>query len=116
MPCRVLFLVATLLLAVTLPARAQFGGGPPAVGVTEAKLLPVTETSEFVGRVQAIEKVDLIARVTAFIEQIDFVEGTEVQKGDLLYGLSAARSRPTWRPSRRRWRRSRRCCATPPSR
>ncbi|MBN9510678.1 MAG: efflux RND transporter periplasmic adaptor subunit [Alphaproteobacteria bacterium] len=87
MPCRVLFLVATLLLAMPLPARAQFGGGPPAVGVTEAKLLPMTETSEFVGRVQAIEKVDLIARVTAYLEEIHFTEGTEVQKGDLLYVL-----------------------------
>jgi membrane fusion protein (multidrug efflux system) len=87
MPCRALLLVAMLLLSVALPARAQFGGGPPAVGVTEAKLLPIVETSEFVGRVQAIEKVDLIARVTAYLEEIHFTEGTEVQKGDLLYVL-----------------------------
>jgi membrane fusion protein (multidrug efflux system) len=70
------------------PARAQFpGGGPPAVGVTTVQKRPVTETSEFVGRIQAIDRVDIVARVTAFIEERAFVEGTEVQKGDLLYRL-----------------------------
>jgi membrane fusion protein (multidrug efflux system) len=87
MSCRALLLVAMLLLSAAPPAAAQFGGGPPAVGVTEAKLLPIVETSEFVGRVQAIEKVDLIARVTAYLEEIHFTEGTEVQRGDLLYVL-----------------------------
>jgi membrane fusion protein (multidrug efflux system) len=47
----------------------------------------ITETSEFVGRVQAIDRVALTARVTAFLDQRLFVEGTEVQQGDLLYRL-----------------------------
>jgi membrane fusion protein (multidrug efflux system) len=50
----------------------------------------ITETSEFVGRVQAIERVALTARVTAFLDQRLFTEGTEVKQGDLLYRLERA--------------------------
>jgi membrane fusion protein (multidrug efflux system) len=70
------------------PARAQPGpAGPPAVGVVKAEKKAITETSEFVGRIQAIDRVDITARVTAFVEQRLFVEGTEVKQGDLLYKL-----------------------------
>jgi membrane fusion protein (multidrug efflux system) len=78
---------ACLLLLVAPPASAQFGGGPPAVGVVKVQQRPMTETSEFVGRVQAIDKVDLVARVTAFLQEIHFTEGAEVKQGDLLYKL-----------------------------
>ena len=80
---------ATILLCgVALPAVAQFGPpGPPAVGVATVQRRPVTETSEFVGRVQAIDRVDIVARVTAFIQERLFTEGSEVQQGDLLYRL-----------------------------
>ncbi len=80
-------LFALLLAAPVAPARAQFGGGPPAVGVVKAAKRAVTESTEFVGRVQAVDKVDLVARVTAFVEQRLFDEGAEVHKGDLLYKL-----------------------------
>jgi membrane fusion protein (multidrug efflux system) len=80
-------LAAVLLAAAVAPAQAQFGGGPPAVGVVKATRQPVTESSEYVGRVQAIDRVDLVARVTAFIEERRFTEGAEVQKGDVLYKL-----------------------------
>jgi len=86
---RVLLALACLAAALVAaaPARAQFGGGPPSVGVVKVQQQPITETSAFVGRVQAMDKVDLVARVTAFVEAIDFVEGGEVRKGDLLYKL-----------------------------
>lgn len=77
----------TFALLAAAPARAQFGGGPPAVGTAVAHKQPVVETSSFIGRVQAIDKVDLVSRVTAFLDSIHFIEGAEVQKGDLLYGL-----------------------------
>ena len=48
---------------------------------------PVIETNAFVGRVQATDKVDIIPRVTAFIEERAFTEGAEVEKGALLYRL-----------------------------
>ena len=85
-------LVTALLMAVGLilhPALAQMGPGgpPPSVGVVAAHQQAITQTSEFVGRVQAIDRVDLNARVTAFIEERLFTEGTEVKQGDLLYRL-----------------------------
>jgi membrane fusion protein, multidrug efflux system len=79
--------LAALLLLVAPPARAQTPAGPPAVGVVTVEPATITETSEFVGRVQAIQRVALTARVTAFMEQRLFVEGNEVRSGDLLYRL-----------------------------
>ena len=79
---------ALLLCGLAAPAAAQFGPpGPPAVGVVTVQRRPITETSEFVGRVQAIDRVDIVARVTAFIQERLFTEGSEVQQGDLLYRL-----------------------------
>ncbi len=66
-------------------AQAQAPSGPPAVGVVRATPQAVTETSEFIGRIQATDRVSLTARVTAFLEQRLFIEGTEVKAGDLLY-------------------------------
>ena len=86
MRCRVTLVLALTLLAA-LPAHAQVRGGPPAVGTALAHRQPVIETSSFIGRVQAIDKVDLVSRVTAFLDEIHFTEGAEVQKGDLLYVL-----------------------------
>ena len=61
--------------------------GPPAVGVVEATRRPITETSEFLGRIEAINRVNVVARVTGFLDKRLFVEGAEIKKGDLLYRL-----------------------------
>jgi membrane fusion protein, multidrug efflux system len=80
--------VATLLAAaLPVTGHAQIPSGPPAVGVVRAEKKAITETSEFVGRIQATDRVALVARVTAFLEQRLFTEGTEINKGDLLYLL-----------------------------
>jgi membrane fusion protein (multidrug efflux system) len=82
------------LIALLLAGPASKSGsaqmapsGPPAVGVVEAARRPVTESYEFMGRVQARDRVELIARVPAFLEEQFFTEGAEVKKGDLLYRL-----------------------------
>jgi membrane fusion protein, multidrug efflux system len=67
------------------PAAAQLG--PPAVGVVRVASQEITQSNEFVGRIQSIGRVSLVARVTAFLEKREFVEGAEVKKGDLLYLL-----------------------------
>jgi membrane fusion protein (multidrug efflux system) len=82
-----------VLLLVTLPvlsagAKAQpVPAGPPAVGVVRAERQQITQTDEFIGRIQSIGRVALVARVSAYLEKRLFVEGSEVKKGDLLYLL-----------------------------
>jgi membrane fusion protein (multidrug efflux system) len=84
---RLLFLLA-LILFVPFAARAQpTPAGPPAVGVVRAERQQITQTDEFIGRIQAVGRVALVARVTAFLEKREFVEGAEVKQGDLLYLL-----------------------------
>lgn len=79
-------LVAALIVAPFTPAWPQQSPAP-AVGVVKVERRPVTETTEFVGRIQAVERVSLSARVTAFLDQQIFPEGSEVRRGDLLYVL-----------------------------
>jgi membrane fusion protein, multidrug efflux system len=87
-------LVALLFCSAGFAARAQMqgaaGGPPPAVGVARAEPHAITETQEFVGRVQATQRVALAARVTAFLDRQTFTEGSEVKTGDLLYVLEQA--------------------------
>ena len=74
--------------AASEPSWSQpMPSGPPAVGVVEAARRPVTEKFEFMGRVEATDRVDLVARVNGFLEQQLFTEGADVKKGDLLYRL-----------------------------
>ena len=69
-------------------SRAQQGqAGPPAVGVLEAVKRPIIESNEFLGRIEAVNRVAVVARVTAFLDKRNFVEGAEVKTGDLLYQL-----------------------------
>jgi len=77
-------------IAVGAPSasRAQpAASGPPAVGVVEAIKRPITETSEFLGRIEAVNRVNVVARVTAFLEKRLFEEGNEIKAGDHLYLL-----------------------------
>jgi membrane fusion protein (multidrug efflux system) len=77
-----------LVTLLSLDAEAQpLPGGPPAVGVVRAQRQQITQTDEFIGRIQAVGQVALVARVTAFIDKRLFVEGAEVKQGDLLYRL-----------------------------
>lgn len=78
----------TILFGALATAHAQPApAAPPAVGVIEAVNRPVTESSEFLGRIEATNRVSVVARVTAFLEKRNFVEGAEVKTGDLLYEL-----------------------------
>lgn len=63
------------------------GQAPPAVGVVPATAQTMNETLEMAGRVQARERVDLLARVTGFLEEQAFREGAEVKAGDVLYRI-----------------------------
>src|SRR6202051_2202293 len=77
-------------IAVGVPSvnRAQPApSAPPAVGVVEALKRPITETDEFLGRIEAVTRVNVVARVTAFLEKRLFDEGNEIKAGAQLYRL-----------------------------
>ena len=59
--------------------------------VAEVERRDVTPSFFYDGRVEAVETVELVARVEGFLEQRDFREGGHVEKGDLLFLM---RSRP----------------------
>ena len=69
-------------------ATAATAGGPP---VSAAQVLErsVNETQEFSGRLEAIERVDIRARVSGFITSVNFKPGSLVKKGDVLFVIDA---------------------------
>jgi membrane fusion protein, multidrug efflux system len=83
-------LVGLSIAAVCTDAAAQTAVPPPAVTVTPVVSRQVTETGEFIGRLTAIDKVDVVARVAGFIEERNFTEGQQVKKGDLLFRIEQA--------------------------
>ena len=81
---------ATLLAVISVCPHAiaqPAPSGPPVVGVIKVERRPMTDSYQFNGRIQAINSVNIVARVTAFLDQQLFTEGTDVKKGDLLYTL-----------------------------
>lgn len=60
---------------------------PPAVGVRPVSTRGVSESFEFVGRIKAVNTVDVRARIEGFLEKVNFREGQNVRTGDLLYQI-----------------------------
>ena len=79
--------LALIVLAAPCAMAQPAPSGPPAVGVVTVERRPMTDSYEFNGRIQAINSVNIVARVTAFLDKQLFAEGTDVKKGDLLYTL-----------------------------
>jgi membrane fusion protein (multidrug efflux system) len=81
------FFVALIVSSGCDTAAAQDASPPPAVSVIPVTKRQVTETGDFIGRVVAIDKVDVVARVAGFIEERNFTEGQMVKTGDLLFRI-----------------------------
>jgi membrane fusion protein (multidrug efflux system) len=60
---------------------------PPAVGVQAAFDKGISRSFEFVGRIKAVNEVELRARVEGFLEKVLFTEGQTVTPGQLLYQI-----------------------------
>ena len=70
------------------PDPATAAAAPkPAVGVRVAALKGVNESFDFVGRIKAVNKVELRARIEGFLDKVQFREGQDVKAGDLLYQI-----------------------------
>src|SRR5882757_9237610 len=75
------------VLSLWSAASAENLAPPPAVGVVEVAKRSITEKTEFLGRIEAVNRVNVSARLTAFLDKRLFVEGDEVSANDPLYRL-----------------------------
>lgn len=71
-------------------AAAQNAPPPPAVSAVPVVSRQITETSDYIGRVTAVDRVEIVARVPGFVEERTFTEGQQVKKGDLLFRIEQA--------------------------
>lgn len=65
----------------------QPSAGPPAVLVARVERQPLAPSAEFIGRVEAIDKLEVRARVTGFLQARHFNEGDRIKAGDLLFTI-----------------------------
>jgi len=63
--------------------------GPPPVPVAQPSKRTVTDWDEFTGRFEAVEEVQVRARVGGFVTSVEFRDGAFVSPGDLLYVIDA---------------------------
>jgi membrane fusion protein (multidrug efflux system) len=74
------------LCGLALPSAAQQAASSAvAVGTVAAERKPVTQGKEFVGRVEATNRVEIRARVTGYLEDVLFKEGDFIKEGTPLY-------------------------------
>ena len=78
---------ASFAVLIGFPANAQQAEPPPAVLVQAAELRSMTKQSEFVGRAEALEKVDLRARVQGFLGPRLFKDGDLVKEGQIVFTI-----------------------------
>lgn len=72
------------------------GGGqsaakPPAVTVAGVAKRDIAESSRFVGKIEAVDSADLIARVDGFLAEVAVRDGAYVQEGDVLFRIERER-------------------------
>jgi membrane fusion protein (multidrug efflux system) len=83
--CR--FVALVLVITTTaFPAEAQ-QAAPAAVGTVYAEKQQIANTRDFVGRVDAVNKVEVRARVQGYLEEVVFKEGATVKKDQPLYHI-----------------------------
>ncbi|NIX77324.1 efflux RND transporter periplasmic adaptor subunit [Microvirga terricola] len=86
-----MILVVLMVFGATLAARAQ--STPPTdaipVGTVRAEQKPISQNVEFVGRVEAPERVEVRARVKGYLEEVLFKEGDMIKAGAPLYRIES---------------------------
>jgi multidrug efflux system membrane fusion protein len=60
---------------------------PPKVTVAKPVVKQIVEWDDFTGRFAAVDSVDIRARVSGYVDKVNFEEGTLVKVGDLLFTI-----------------------------
>ncbi|WP_375409136.1 efflux RND transporter periplasmic adaptor subunit [uncultured Methylobacterium sp.] len=69
---------------VCVQAQAP-GGPPPKVTTAKPVVREIVETDTYTGRFEAVDYVEVRARVTGYLEKVLFQDGATVKKGDILF-------------------------------
>lgn len=83
-----LLAAASALLAFTQASFAQGAppnAPPPTVAVAKPVVKQVVEYDDYVGRFDAVDSVEVRARVSGYLESVHFRDGSIVKTGDLLF-------------------------------
>src|ERR1700722_19262353 len=78
--------VSIAFVSTTNTSVAQQQQGVP-VGTVYARKQPIAQTRDFVGRIEATDRVEIRARVKGYLDAVLFKEGEIVKKGDALYRI-----------------------------
>jgi multidrug efflux system membrane fusion protein len=65
----------------------QVAERPPVVPISRPVERAVTDYVDFTGRTDAVQSVNVVARVTGYLVKMPFEEGADVKKGDLLFQI-----------------------------
>jgi multidrug efflux system membrane fusion protein len=84
-----IILLAVVALAGCGDKPPQAAVGPPTVTVAQPTQRTVTDWDEFTGRFEAVEEVQVRARVGGFVNTVEFRDGAIVRAGDLLYTIDS---------------------------
>jgi RND family efflux transporter MFP subunit len=74
-----------MLLTACPQQQASAPPPPPKVTVSQPITREVVEWDEFTGRLEAVESVDIRARVSGYLQSVHFTDGAVVKKGGLLF-------------------------------
>lgn len=86
-----LALIGALVFGPGTSASAQ-QAAPTAVpvGTVLAEKRAVTQSADFVGRIEAVNRVEIRARVTGYLDEVMFKDGANVREGDPLFRIERA--------------------------
>ena len=88
MTSKKVFLGLATAILTAFSAHAQDSTAQPqSVTVAKVTSISATNSSRYVGRVEAVSTVDIVARVEGYLTRRNFDEGGTVKKGDLLYAI-----------------------------
>ncbi len=75
----------TLLLISCNRRQVPVAPPPPKVTVGQPVVRELIEWDEYIGRLEAVDSVEVRARVSGYLQSVHFKEGAIVKKGDLLF-------------------------------
>nr|WP_170548441.1 efflux RND transporter periplasmic adaptor subunit [Ruegeria atlantica] len=86
-PVQAFAVLVCLGMAHSATAQDQSDAPPPKVSIAAAYTEEITEEASFIGRAEALNKADIVARVSGFLESQNVEDGALVKQGDLLFTI-----------------------------